>query len=307
MVRPRPAGFRFDILRGPQPIPGMSDLLLSYAISRGRALPPPPHDDEVLGRLAAAVYLHPLREGRRSPREEAYLAGATPQRLETSQGLVSTWRWGPADGPLVGLVHGWQGHAGQLGGFAAPLAAAGFGVLAFDAPGHGDSPDAELSVPSLARVVTDLGTRLGGFFGLVGHSMGAAAAAMATTLGVRPAALVLVSPPLSQAESVARMADRLQFTPAVAEAFVRALEQKSGFRHGEVDMRVAARRAGFPALLFHDPEDRSTPFRNSELIAVEWPGARIVPCPGRGHLRILSTPSVHEQTVTFLSARRPPG
>jgi hypothetical protein len=60
-------------------------------------------------------------------------------------------------------------------------------------------------------------------------------------------------------------------------------------------------------LLFHDPEDRSTPFRNSELIAAEWPEARIVPCPGRGHLRILSTPSVHEQTVTFLSARRPPG
>ena len=57
------------------------------------------------------------------------------------------------------------------------------------------------------------------------------------------------------------------------QAFVRALEQKSGFRHGEVDMRVAARRAGFPALLFHDPEDRSSPFHNSELIAAEWAGA----------------------------------
>ena len=137
--------------------------------------------------------------------------------------------------------------------------------------------------------------------------MGAAAAAMATTLGVRPAGVVLLAPPLSQAERVERMVDRLQFTPGVAQAFVRALERKSGFRHEDVDMRVAARRAGFPALLFHDPEDRSSPFHNSELIAAEWAGARIVPCPGRGHLRILSTPYVHEQTVTFFSARRPPG
>jgi pimeloyl-ACP methyl ester carboxylesterase len=202
------------------------------------------------------------------------------------------------------LVHGWQGHAGQMGGFAAPLVAAGFGVLAFDAPGHGDSPDAEVSVPSLARVVADLATRQGAFFGLVGHSMGAAAAAMATTLGVRPAGVVLLAPPLSQAERVERMVDRLQFTPGVAQAFVRALERKSGFRHEDVDMRVAARGADFPALLFHDPTDRSCPFRNSELIAAEWAGARIVPCPGRGHLRILSTPYVHQQTAEFFTARR---
>lgn len=191
----------------------MSDLLVSYAVSRGLTPPPPPYDDEVLGNLAAAVYLHPLREGRRIPREDAYLAGAVAQRIETSQGPVSAWRWGPPGGPLVVLIHGWQGHAGQMGGFAAPLVAAGFGVLAFDAPGHGDSPDAEVSVPSLARVVADLATRLGPFFGLVGHSMGAAAAAMATTLGVRPAGVVLPALPLSQAERVARMVDRLQFTP----------------------------------------------------------------------------------------------
>jgi len=297
-------GFKLDFPRGAQRSHGMSESLVSYAVSRGLTPPPPPYDDEVLGSFAATVYLHPLREGRRVPREDAYLAGAAAHRIETSQGPVSAWRWGPADGPLVGLVHGWQGHAGQMGGFAAPLVAAGFGVLAFDAPGHGDSPDAEVSVPLLARVVADLATRQGAFFGLVGHSMGAAAAAMATTLGVRPAGVVLLAPPLSQAERVERMVDRLQFTPGVAQAFVRALERKSGFRHEDVDMRVAARGADFPALLFHDPTDRSCPFRNSELIAAEWAGARIVPCPGRGHLRILSTPYVHQQTAEFFTARR---
>ncbi len=44
--------------------------------------------------------------------------------------------WG--SGPTVYLVHGWAGHAGQLAPFVAPARrAAGFRVVAFDAPSHG--------------------------------------------------------------------------------------------------------------------------------------------------------------------------
>lgn len=282
----------------------MSDLLLSAAVSRGLALPPPPHTDDVLGALAAGMYVRPLREVRRMPREEAYLKSAEARIIETAQGSVATWLWGGSGAPLVGLAHGWQGHGAQLGGFVAPLLAAGFRVLAFDAPGHGDSSGTEASVPLIARTIVDLGAEHGGFFGLVGHSMGAAAAAMATTLGVQPAGVALLAPPLCQADRVNRLVERLQLPPGVQRAFLAALERKNGFRHEDVDMRVAARRATFPALLFHDPADRSCDFRNSELIAAEWPGAQIVPCPGRGHLRILSTAEVHRLTVEFLSARR---
>jgi pimeloyl-ACP methyl ester carboxylesterase len=282
----------------------MSELLLSSALARGLTLPPLPHTDEAMGVLAAAMYVRPLREVRRMPREEAYLTSADSGVVSTAQGSVATWQWGRADAPLVGLVHGWEGHAAQLGGFAAPLVAAGFRVLAFDAPGHGDSPGNEANVPLIARVLVELGARFGGFFGLVGHSMGAAAAAMATTLGVAPAGVVFLAPPLCQTDRVSRLVERLQLAPGASAAFIAALERKTGFRHEDVDMRVAARRASFPALLLHDPADRSCPFRNSELIAAEWPGSMIVPCPGRGHLRILSTPDVHRQTVEFLSARR---
>ena len=197
-----------------------------------------------------------------------------------------------------------QGHAAQLGGFAAPLVAAGFRVLAFDAPGHGESSGSEASVPLIARTLVKLAGEFGDFLGLVGHSMGAAAAAMATTLGLTPAGVVFLAPPLCQVDRITRLAERLHLAPGVRTAFIAALERRTGFRHEEVDMRVAARRASFPALLLHDPADRSCPFRNSELIAAEWPGARIVPCPGRGHLRILSTAEVYRQTVEFLRARR---
>jgi pimeloyl-ACP methyl ester carboxylesterase len=297
-------GRGLDFFRIELPIGKMSELLLSSALARGLALPPQPHTDEVLGGLAAAMYVRPMRELRRMPREEAYLASAEARVVDTAQGSVATWQWGCADGPLVGLVHGWEGHAAQLGGFAAPLVAAGFRVLAFDAPGHGESPGSEANVPLIARAIVELGVQFGGFFGLVGHSMGAAAAAMATTLGVTPAGVVFLAPPLCQTDRVARLVERLQLAPGARTAFITALERRTGFRHEDVDMRVAARRASFPALLLHDPADRSCPFRNSEMIAAEWPGSSIVPCPGRGHLRIFSTADVHRHTVAFLSALR---
>jgi pimeloyl-ACP methyl ester carboxylesterase len=238
------------------------------------------------------------------PREEAYLASSEARLVSTGSGRIATWHWGPANAPLIGLLHGWEGHAAQLGGFAAPLVSAGFRVLAFDSPGHGESAGSEAHVPLIARTLIELAKEFGDFFGLVGHSMGAAAAAMATTLGITPAGVVFLAPPLCQVDRVTRLSERLQLTPGVRAAFIAALERKTGFRHEDVDMRVAARASSFPALLVHDPADRSCPFRNSELIAAEWPGARIVPCPGRGHLRILSTAEVHQQAVGFFEALR---
>jgi hypothetical protein len=45
--------------------------------------------------------------------------------------------WG--EGPVVYLQHGWGGHRQQLGALVAPLVAAGYRVVAFDAPSHGES------------------------------------------------------------------------------------------------------------------------------------------------------------------------
>jgi len=201
---------------------------------------------------------------------------------------------------LVGLVHGWEGHGAQLGAFAAPLAAAGFRVLAFDAPGHGDSPGDEAHVPLLARLLAELEGEAGRFFGLIGHSMGAAAAAMSTQHGTAPRGLVLLAPPQSQLERVVRVADRMKLTGGLREKFHAAVERRTGARFAEVDMRVVAERAPCPLLVFHDPADEDTSFAATEQVVARWRGARLVPAPGRGHYRIVVTPEIVRQAVDFL-------
>lgn len=279
----------------------MSDRLLQAAAKRGLELPPPPHTPEALGALAAAMFVRPLRHGRRVPREEAYLASARRFDLTTPAGPVAAWEWGPESGPPVGLVHGWEGHGAQLGAYAAPLAAAGFRVLAFDAPGHGESPGDAAHVPLLARVLGALARDRGPFHALVGHSMGAAAAALATRQGVALRGLVLLAPPLSQLDRVERVAARLQLAPETRAHFLAGVEQVTRTRFADADMLAVARAAPCPLLVFHDPADEDTAFADSERIVAEWAGARLVPCPGRGHYRILMTPEVVRQAVEFIA------
>ncbi len=278
----------------------MSDKLLAYAIRRGVPVPPPPHTDEALGWLAASVHLHPMRATRKMPRELGYLEMARRRSLPTSAGELAAWQWGDDDRPLVGLVHGWEGHGAQLGAFAAPLVASGFRVLAFDAPGHGESPGEECSAPLIGRLLLEMEKSTGPFSAFVAHSMGAAAAAMAATHGAKPRGMVFLAPPLSQLDRIERMSRRSQLTPGAAAVFRAEIARRTGLSLEESDMHRVARRAPCPLLALHDPADEDASYADTEGFVAAWKDARLVPCPGRGHYRLLSTSDVVRQGVEFL-------
>ncbi len=293
----------------------MSAILLAAAAKRGIAVPPEPHDAAVLAELAAAVFVRPMRGVRRMPRELGYLETARRRTLPTRFGAIAVWEWNPPnsvrqsspgadEAPLVGLAHGWEGHGAQLGAFVGPLLAAGFRVMTFDAPGHGESTGDEAHVPLLARVIAEIEHEVGNFFAVIGHSMGAAGAAMSTTLGVAPRGLVLLAPPQSQLERLTRVANRLQLDGLVREEFFAAVERRTESRIAEVDMRVVARTAPCALLVFHDPADEDASFAATEEIVALWRGARLVPAPGRGHHRILATPEIVRQAVEFIRGLR---
>ncbi|MBI3884882.1 MAG: alpha/beta hydrolase [Opitutae bacterium] len=301
MSKPRLASVGWTIVAEPLFLRAMSEQLIEGARRRGVAVPPEPHTAAVLGELAASLFLHPLREGRRVPREEAYLETAQRLKVQTSAGELAVWQWGADGAPLVFLVHGWEGHGAQLGAFAAPLVAAGCRVRTFDAPGHGESPGDSTSVPHIARLLVELVAQSGGAVqALIGHSMGAAAAAMATRYGLKPHGLVLLAPPLSQLERTMRVAGRLGLAPAVRAEFFAAVERRTGARHEDADMLNLARRAACPMVAFHDPADTDCSFAEAERIVAAWRGARLVPCPGRGHYRLLATPEIVRQAVEFI-------
>jgi pimeloyl-ACP methyl ester carboxylesterase len=208
---------------------------------------------------------------------------------------MAMWRWG--SGPPVLLVHGWGGNAGRLTRFVPALLDAGFGIVAFDAPAHGLSgghfatlPDFVDAIERIARVVSPVA--------LVGHSMGAAACALALRRGLEARAAVLLSAPADPELYAVRFARYLRLTPAATEAMKRRLQER--YQVQLRDLWLGSGGPPVPTLVFHDERDPRVPLREGLAIASSWPRAELVATRGLGHHRILRDSGVIGRAVNFL-------
>ncbi|MBI5108378.1 MAG: alpha/beta fold hydrolase [Rhodocyclales bacterium] len=219
-------------------------------------------------------------------------------------GRLIGWRWGRRHDPVVVLVHGWGGRGTQLQGFIAPFLAQGFSVVAYDAPGHGMTGGAESSLPHFLRALEAMLDHLGPVHALIGHSMGAAVAAM--VMSRRPDKVgcgVLIAPPASLTESTHRIANVLGWQKALTAAVQRRIEYRFGTAWSEFE---AERSAGSQQLLvIHDRKDREVPFTDGMRHVHAWPRARLFETSGLGHSRLLADPTVIDAAVDFIVGGRP--
>ena len=119
---------------------------------------------------------------------EPYVHGLTAHRFRVALGdeELAVWDWG--EGPTVLLVHGWNGSAAQMAGYVQPLVDAGYHVVAFDQPGHGQSSGSHVTLLDRAEAVRAVADRVQKVHAIVAHSLGATASlvAMAHGLQMRP-------------------------------------------------------------------------------------------------------------------------
>jgi pimeloyl-ACP methyl ester carboxylesterase len=230
-------------------------------------------------------------------REERELAEATFSRTRSPAGPLPTWRWGK--GPPVLLVHGWGGHSGRLTPFVRPLVRAGFSVVAFDAPGHGAAPGRYSSLPDFVAAIRAVAEKHGPLEAMIGHSLGAAASALAVRDGVLATRLVLLAPPSEAEKYTGKFARFFGIPSATHEAMKRRLQER--YRIRWADLVVSGGECPVRLLVFHDHRDDRVPFRDGEAIARTWPNAELVQTRGLGHHRILRDPRVIRGAVAFLS------
>lgn len=231
--------------------------------------------------------------------ERRVLDKGTLSFVDGPTGRLATYRWG--SGPTVLLVHGWGGHAGRLAHFVSPLTAAGFSVVSFDAPGHGSSDRTLCSLPEIAESIRALAGKID-LLGIVGHSLGATAAALAARDGVLfPYAVFLA--PAATPENYPGRFGRFLGIPAEGRDFMkRRLLARYGIGWNDVSVASFAQAMKARLLVYHDEKDTKVPFREGSAIAAAWPNARLVRLRGVGHHRILRAPEVIAGTVEFLAA-----
>src|SRR5437868_3461387 len=185
------------------------------------------HDD---GRLAAARHAFSAPERVPLGAEERAALAAHAQPPLRHEGLKLA-RWTLGSGPRVVLVHGWNSRGAHLLGFARALVEAGFSATLFDLPAHGDSTGHAASVVHAGRalraIVADIGAEV---HGVIGHSMGSAAALLAFAHGWQVRRSVHLAGPSSLTPMVKGQARAQGLGPEDAAAFAGWVEAFIGTR-----------------------------------------------------------------------------
>lgn len=164
------------------------------------------------------------------------------RRTVTTPVELAVVEWGPADGPVLALIHGGGDFARSFDGFAPLLADAGWRVVAWDQRGHGDSARAALyswsaELRDARAVLRSCGD---GPVRVVGHSKG----------GVLAIELAIALPDLIGAVAVIdgfarRLATPLP-PPGAATTWLDNRRRLRPFRPGTVDELATRRGASSP-------------------------------------------------------------
>lgn len=265
-----------------------------------------PHAPELAARWAERLFLTARRHERPSWETDA-LRSASPLRVAYDGGWLPMWTWSPAaarpdEAPprTVVLVHGWEGRGSQLATFVPPLLRRGFRVVTFDAPGHGDSTLNRASLVEHARALVTVANAVGPVFGVVGHSVGGAAALLATRFGLETSRLALVCPPTTPDKFAAMFARTLGLQSEVKAAMMARVEARYAMAFHDLDVTKDAAQLELPLLVVHDRDDRVVRFGEGERIASAAPRGALVPTSGLGHRAILRAPHVVETVASFV-------
>jgi hypothetical protein len=274
--------------------------------------------DELGAALCERLFTSPRRHPR-PDRERVVLADARPFAIDVElasprwrahpQRRLAAWRWGC--GPAVLLVHGWEGRGAQLASLVDELQAVGLSAVAFDAPGHGDSPGDRLYLTDFADAIAGVLHAIGPTHAVIAHSFGAAAwllarerarAARGRTPAGWPQRTVAIAPNAIVDAALARFAMTLGLDAVERRTFEGRLAASAGLAMDAVRLSALVGAADGDLLVVHDRDDAEVPLVHADRLVSAWPGAELVATTGLGHRRILRDPSVSAQIAAFVAA-----
>ncbi|MDX1253493.1 MAG: alpha/beta hydrolase [Gammaproteobacteria bacterium] len=250
-------------------------------------------------RLAVAVFYAP-RKFPVANWEKAGIALGKEATLYFDKEHLTATIW-EGEGPTVLLVHGWQGRRSQMARIAVNLSENGYRVITFDGPAHGASAKKRTTLVEFSEAVQSAAKQFGPLHGIVGHSFGAAAVAIAIRQGVQVERAVLISCPFSLRHVVSGFAKFVGLPSRshekmypLMERLHRCAEDQLSFENIGPDLKV-------PCLLIHDVTDQYIPVKDGEMVSLTINGAELVRTKGLGHMRILQDEVVVERVSRFVS------
>ena len=256
---------------------------------------------QAIVRKAYQAFFSPSKYELKSGDEEI-LARGNNYRIPFEGGELAVTTWG-ATGPAVLLMHGWGGSRAQMTGFVDPLLSAGYRVVAYDQPAHGDSDGKTTNLLEIAPTMDVIVRQEGNFDAIIAHSFGTliTSYALVNRNFPPPSRLVYFGAFNQLMDSLPRFQVIAGLPDEIIDGFRVLLYENFG--QGVLEAIVHERLApkiNIPALMFHDVADNVTPVEDSRAIAKAWKSAQYIETEGLGHRGALQSKEIHEQVINFL-------
>jgi fermentation-respiration switch protein FrsA (DUF1100 family) len=241
------------------------------------------------------------------PEAQSVHARARRETVRVGNRAAVVYRWGTGPATVL-LVHGWRGRASQFAAIIEALESPERTIVAFDAPGNGNSPGTQTDLRDYLTVIRDVANGAGGLDLLIGHSFGVIGVFVAVREGVRASRIVSIAGMSTMNYTYGTFARALELPRRLSELLRRKIERDTFGGDTGIWRRFVAELDATdqtPLLLIHDQNDRVIEFSEAAKIA----GAHLGPTTelftsGLGHTRVLADPAVVRAITDFAKAER---
>ena len=234
------------------------------------------------------------------PKQEAFLGSAKDKTRNIADHTIREYHW-EGKGDTVLLVHGWTSNAARWRNLIRLLLEEDYNVIAFDAPGHGNSSGKFLNVPLYATCLEAL-IEIHQPIHLIGHSVGGMT--VLYNEYKNPSEVVQKIVTTAAPSEFYEIMDEYQALLGLNIRVVRALDElilkKFGFRIREFSTSRFVATNDKKGLLIHDKLDSVTPYHASQKVHNVWKGSRLISTSGNGHS--LHQVEVNKAIIEFLNA-----
>jgi len=218
---------------------------------------------------------------------------------------IQAYQWGKTK-PYVLVLHGWAGRATQFRRFIKPLAAAGYSVIGFDAPAHGQSTGKSTTIIEFEHAIRKIYELHGEPEAIIAHSFGGGAVFFAAANGLPVKKLINIASPTIGDEIINTYLRTIHGSAKTGESFKHYIHKTFGKPFDEYTASYLVQHLPKPIdlLLVHDEDDREVVLRHALELRKLYPSARLLQTTKLGHTRILKDDDVIRNCVTFIREGR---
>ena len=232
--------------------------------------------------------------------EQANISG-----ILVGENMLKTYEWGNGANTIL-LVHGWQSRGTALRSFVPKLTEAGFRVVAFDAPAHGDSSGKRADLKGFGGAIKTLYNKYENVYGVICHSFGGAAAAYAMYKldhSIKLKRFVTIGTPSTSSYPVFNGLKTMNAPPMVRKYFIEKLESVIGMKLEGLNFKFLNPFLKIEKILIvHDKQDEQVNFEEAEKMVKSWRCAELQTTDGFGHFHLMKSQEVIDRVVGFIKS-----